>query len=1494
MNSTFKRPLAAFATALTLSIATLWSSGAGAVTDIATAPLFTSTTTVVKPNVLFILDDSGSMAWDFLPDDANFRTRLTTNNGNYVGIGQYGIRTSQCNGVAFNPDSGKAPYLPPVDANGNSMSAGSTSFLTSGNAYSNTDYHRLVSPSTIAVQSSGSLSVTVTVSGRQSSWYPIGSVVSVFTSGSGSKYMVGKVTSWDAGSGALVIDVAMSVGTGSVTNATVGVGAPANQVYYTYSGSQTAMDYRYPGNALDTSSTFYRECASEIGVAPGAGVFTAVIMTPSSPDAQRYANWYRYYRTRMEMMKAAASHAFKSMDDKYRIGFSTIHDKGSTESSEFLNVRDFDAAQKTTFYSNLHGSTPGGSTPLRGALTKAGRYYAKELSNQSYDPVQYSCQKNFTILSTDGYWNTGDEDTSVGFSAYQLNGTTRVGNQDGGATARPMFDGNLSTSTIRETWNEVTKFDRTTRTPRTSTTITEQTVTTRTPYQGQSRKSYSLTTYPPRANDSIQRCGGGGGSCVIRVTLSAPHNLSTGNTVTVSGASPVAYNGTFTITKYSNYAYEYTLPSRPASNTNPGTTWTAAYSQVGCGANEGKQSEQLQTRDLRHVSQTLNRTTTVTPSEQTQVAHLTQTTPYTRTVTSVNGVTSSDTTTAGSTTTNTVTDPATSVNGTPTTSSTSNTTAAADDATAWVNSGAATVLPACVTTASAATAAVNLGSVTTATATTTSPATTTGPTVVSGASTTTDSPPEKTVGTKTTTTTSSSSGGSSDSLADIAMYYYQTDLRSSGAKCTGALGKDVCENDVRPIGKDNASHQHMSTFTLSLGNSGTLRYDPNYETQSTGDFKDVTTGAKNWPVPRSDGGAVNIDDLWHAAVNGRGRYFSATDPSSLAASLNAALSSITAVTGSSSAAATSTLQPVQGDNGVFIAQFRSAEWTGDLRAYLMNVDTGEITTSTLDGNGNRVDTATWSAGDKLTTSYARTIYYADSTGKLAPFTTTMNDGDKSTYFANACSKAEPLSQCAGLAGAALAAVNSSDNMITFLRGQAQSQYRTRAKVLGDIVNSSPVYVGRSELDYPGASYMEFKTKTRERKPTIYIGANDGMLHAFNAEDGTERWAYVPRLVMPNLYKLADQFYESKHLYFVDAAPVVGDAYLPGKGWRTILVGGLGGGGRGYYALDITDPLAPEALWEFSHARMGLSFGNPVITKNKDGKWIVAVTSGYNNGGDGYLFMLDAEKGTIEGEPIMVPGSDGLNKLNAWVDSSTENRATRFYSGDLNGNLWRIDADSGKSVSLAQLNFEGKAQSITTQPQLAEVEANGTKVAVVYVGTGRYLGKTDIATTDQQSVYAIKDTLSDSGLGLDARNTLVKQPVDISATPRKVGGELVDWSTKDGWYFDLGTTSERVNVDMQLAFNTLTVAANMPGSAASDCTAAGSGNSWLYQVDIVSGKGQSVSMGAMVAGLASVQLPKGTGITIVTKTDASQQTLTAAAGQPQSGSARRTSWRELID
>ncbi|MBB5203312.1 type IV pilus assembly protein PilY1 [Inhella inkyongensis] len=1386
------------------------------VVDIATEPMFTRPQVVVKPNLMFIMDNSGSMSWDYMPDEAKYGT--SANNE------KYGRRSAHCNGLGYKPGT---IYELPKKADGTSESAASTAFLggaapsvsynfVSGAVGNLTRLDLVTSPATHSVVTTGPISVTVR--GDQSSYYKIGGVVTLIGSATdwrgntylvSDRYIVGKIAEWSASTNQLKIQVAMAVGSGTMSEPFVGIGSPIDNVYYVYKGDATAnppLSFKYTTSGLDTSTNFYAECNSEIG-GPNAALFDAVIVTPSSTEAQNYANWQKYYSVRMWMMRTGMSRAFAGMDDKFRVGLSLINYSDETPA---LDIADFDSTQKSEFYRQFNSASPSGNTPLRRALARVGRYYANKATGQSRDPVQYSCQKNFAILSTDGYWNSSD--------GYQLDGTSLIGQQDGGSTPRPQFDGRLTTTRLTEKWDTIDEYRETTTT-----------------------RSNRLKTVKSRI---------------------------------------------YTPTK--------------------GQLRTFYVDKGSCGSGRRYYERQITSYDIRDVSEVTTQTEISWEDVVTQ--RVTETTPRTRVVETVNGTLSSDITTAGSTVVNKVTESSSQTMlpdvVRPPDSKSLGTDQTSPRLVSVSNAGCLSARPA------------DHNKVVDAPAVTTAPV---SQTLSSGLSATvkgtpvvTKTSPVTTVGAKTSTTSTTSTNGSDNSLADAAMYYYATDLRTTAlGNCGGPSGRDLCKNNVPKAGQfDDANWQHMTTYSLSVGQNGILKWDPNYQTQASGDFADLRAGSKDWPVPSSNAGAANIDDLWHAAVNGRGKFFTASDPDSLSVGLNSILSSLQGLVGSASAAATSSLEPVAGDNGVYVASFKSVDWTGDLRKYEF-IGSQVVLTKTA-SDGTLVDAAKWSAADQLQKRTSpRSIYFAaGAAGALTreEFTYSKLSSVQKAYFDDACSKAPALSQCGSLSAADLAAVNSGANLVEFLRGNVNPLFRNRAGILGDIVSSSPVYVGKPPFKYSLPGYSSFVAAKSTRAKVVLVGANDGMLHAFDEATGEERWAYVPGLVMSKLYRLADRNYESKHTFTVDGSAIVADVSDANGVWRTIVVVGLNAGGVGYFALDITDPVDPKPLWEYAGSgALGLTFSNPIVTRRSDGRWIVAFASGYNSGAEDRMVYIDANTGVFIDE-LRTGASVGLSKLSAWVEDGEQNIASRFYAGDLAGGVWRFDIDgnfqpaSGVLKLASLVGPTGAPQPVTTQIQVAELKYNAVKYPVLFVGTGKYLGSSDISTTAVQSIYAFKDPLTNAAYSV-LRDELVEQTLapDVSKPSRRVidpASPKVDWAAKSGWYVDL-PAGERVDVDMQISGRLLKAAGNLPGGSADECEAGKSGTSWLYELDVISGKGESNKLPEMVAGLTTVigdtgpvTIITGKGGAVSTQKEPPCADCTAATGARQP--AKRSSWRELTN
>jgi type IV pilus assembly protein PilY1 len=770
--------------------------------------------------------------------------------------------------------------------------------------------------------------------------------------------------------------------------------------------------------------------------------------------------------------------------------------------------------------------------------------------------------------------------------------------------------------------------------------------------------------------------------------------------------------------------------------------------------------------------------------------------------------------------------------------------------------------------------------------------------------------------------------GASWTLADVAMYYYGADLRPPGS--TGALGTDVSENNVPTTTRDMNSGQHMLTFTLGLGLGGFMRYLPNYEAATFGDFYNIRTGNTgcawqtasavcNWPVPPNadTDDPAKLDDLWHAAVNGRGRFVSANDAVSLYDGLVTALADLRVLVGAAAASATSSPNITTTDNSIYSSTYRTTRWDGELVSQRVDPATGNV-----------VNAIEWSARDRLnaktTDDTDSRVIYTSSAGTLAPFTWASLDSATQAFFSAKCSL---LSQCASLTAAERAIVDSGQNMLNFLRGQRQYEalFREREYVLGDLVGSRPAFVRDPRRSYGDAnvpSYFEFKKLNAARRPVVYIGGNDGMLHAFDGNTGDELWAFVPRSLLPKMFKLAEGAYATSHEFFVDGSPTVGDAFVNGA-WRTILIGGMNAGGRGFFALDVTNPTSPQLLWEFcsttlcarNDADLGLSFGNPVITKrSSDGRWVALVTSGYNNvspgDGRGYLYVLDLANGQILHKVGTGIGSttdpSGLARISNWVrDPDADNTAQYVYGGDLEGNLWRFDLDTSPPAVLRLSTLRdaaGRPQPVTSRPELGQIDGR----RVVFLGTGRYLGSSDLQDPStlvppgdwsySGSVYAIRDTGAPVGNPRSTGTFRAQTVVPVSSGRRGITGAVTNWASDGGWYVDLPSSGERVNLDPQLVLGTLVITSNVPNNNA--CTAGG--DSWIYQFNYKTGQAVSNAnngevgafrSGALTVGNAVVRLQSLSLKIITTGASGVKETRGLNVGGGAMN-ARRIGWREV--
>lgn len=661
------------------------------------------------------------------------------------------------------------------------------------------------------------------------------------------------------------------------------------------------------------------------------------------------------------------------------------------------------------------------------------------------------------------------------------------------------------------------------------------------------------------------------------------------------------------------------------------------------------------------------------------------------------------------------------------------------------------------------------------------------------------------------------------SLADIAAAYYTVNLRPDLPN--GLLSVDP--SNTAPSADRNPD-LHMTTYALALGAKGFIF--------GTGSPQDVNPflNYPSWPKPDQDRSPSAIDDLWHATINGRGAMLNAASADTVVAALKQMIADMLVKSGSQSALAVSNVNLRAGDNTAYVASYNGTMWTGELAAYAIDPSTGAVDMSD--------EKRLWSARTQLDAKDWTKRLIATYSGGGVPFRwADLSATQRSVLHTPAASPQD------------------GDRVLNWVRGDRSLEgvsYRARGSILGDIVNAEPVVVGAAAGSYADAGYSAFASGIENRKRVVYQAANDGMLHAFDAATGEELWGYVPSFVIEHLQRLSAEPYT--HRFYVDATPTVADVdfgNVPGNqgppDWRTILVGGLGAGGRGFYALDITDPqfrtenaLANAVLWEFPSAstssavakNVGYTFGRPVIAKTKAAGWVVLVTSGYNNtdgDGKGHLFVLSPRTGEVIADIATGAGSPsnpaGLAQISAW---SADGPLTDFvYGADLLGNLWRFDlsgemVSSWKAVKLATFaDAKGQAQPVTAAAELVKVSGK----RLIVVGTGRLLGEYDLSDTSSQSMYAVVDDMSADPYIADVRTALAQKTVTVGAGGiRNINSDQVDLSVFRGWYLDLPGAGERANTNPIAAFGAVIFTTNVPSAEA--C----SSSSFLYVVGQDSG------------------------------------------------------------
>lgn len=729
----------------------------------------------------------------------------------------------------------------------------------------------------------------------------------------------------------------------------------------------------------------------------------------------------------------------------------------------------------------------------------------------------------------------------------------------------------------------------------------------------------------------------------------------------------------------------------------------------------------------------------------------------------------------------------------------------------------------------------------------------------------------------------------SNTLADVAMYYYENDLQPE----TPDWANPGLPDGVPSHGFDQAAHQHMVTYGVTFSVA--------LPSISPGDYSIDSIYSDNeysvpWPEAIPAASPQTITDLWHATLNSRGQFLATHNPQRLSETLlEATATAPQQLSGSAAAVSFNTAHlrvDNQNDTYLFQTSFSNANdskaWIGDVKAYRFEPRIGRF------GTGRQ---PVWSAAEKL-----RGIAWYDR--KIVTYDPEAKAGREFIYDNLTAAQKQALGWD-GKSGSPAEA--DARNRVAYLKGNNIDGFRPRSSMLGDIVHSEPVH----------------------ENDVIYVGANDGMLHAFNNRvfgsnpaaapaQGEELFAYIPNLVYENLAALTRTGYQ--HKYFVDLSPAVaeGMGLLEGKSpseadrLQTILVGGLGKGGRGYFALDISDPfamdtaakVAQKVLWEYSDADMGYSYSQPVVVRSyaADHPWVVMFGNGYGSAnGKAVFFIIDPAKkpgdiGFVV-KRIDLTGSpadpNGLSSPTA-VDVNFDHVVDYVYAGDLHGNLWKIDltannasgwevaynSGSGakplfKAKGPAGQDFpEGSPQPITTKPEVTfHPSEHGY---LVLFGTGKFLGPGDFSDVTVQTVYGIWDYGDDSddseylgaverdgdgavsGLtNVTSKATLLEQEItDFEYTlpnfetvnVRMLSRNTLLWQTQSdsdanenpnpsasednhvGWYVDLAAR-ERVVTEIALRDNKLLVIGFVPDPYRCE---PGAGNSWFMEIDAFSG------------------------------------------------------------
>ena len=684
-----------------------------------------------------------------------------------------------------------------------------------------------------------------------------------------------------------------------------------------------------------------------------------------------------------------------------------------------------------------------------------------------------------------------------------------------------------------------------------------------------------------------------------------------------------------------------------------------------------------------------------------------------------------------------------------------------------------------------------------------------------------------------------------NTLSDLAFHYWAKDIDGNAGNNNGQPKIKVAnvENGISSFWnpKNNpATWQHVSTYTIGYGATASgwatsPRLQVTENLHNSADLQRLMTGSLSWPN-QTFTTILRQQEMMHAAINGRGKFYPARTQQDLIDAIKDMLTDVIPVPEQHVTSATGSTLSGFVDSSAFYTSYDSDTWSGD------------VSSATLLAGGGVSPTSPWGANTAASLLNARnptTRNILTSQGSLTGTTFTW--------------AALSTDQQTALRGSAVSNATTNalgQSRLNYLRGDRTGEnttVRKRESVLGDIVNSSVWFMkGVPNAGYLSSDYLNYVTsqKNAARPDTIFVGSNDGMLHAFSAQNGNELFAYVPQGAYANLAQLADPAYT--HKYFVDGSPFTADFCKTPTAtgctdWSTALVGFMGAGGKGYVVLDVANPNAMSAskvlidTTASTDADLGYIFQKPVteksnamvtrqITRMNDGKWALVTGNGYNSTSEKAVLIIQYLDGTtkkIEADGTL-GGGNGLSAPRL-IDLDGDNRPDVAYAGDLKGHMYKFDLTgassnwkvAGNTPMFTARSPSNAVQPITTAPVYMIHPSGG--LTVVF-GTGQNLTIADRSDVTVQSFYGLYDngfTETSGGITVAAASDRAKTPwsqtwtrnsdmvsqsysasgtgwTTTSGTTRDANGDgIVDedfadviGSSKRGWFMDLTVQRER--------------------------------------------------------------------------------------------------------